>query len=191
MRPEQIAAVLLAAGESTRFGEEDKLVAPHRGRPLFTHAMETVASLPFAHLLAVVRPLALAPEIHRRLERRGFSLIVNDQPEEGLAGSIVRAVEQAAALKCRGVLLCLADMPAVPTGHLMRVCMTAVDIRSVVASTDGFIPSPPAFIGRAHFDELLALRGDQGARALLSRAELIETEGALLRDVDLPEDLRP
>jgi molybdenum cofactor cytidylyltransferase len=36
---------------------------------------------------------------------------------------------------------------------------------------------------------LLALRGDQGARALLSHGMQIETMGACLRDVDLPEDL--
>jgi molybdenum cofactor cytidylyltransferase len=86
-------------------------------------------------------------------------------------------------------LICLADMPDVPQTHYNRICLAAEDIRSVVASTDGFSASPPAFIGRRHFPELLALRGDQGARALLSHGMQIETMGACLRDVDLPEDL--
>lgn len=191
MRPERIAAVLLAAGRSTRFGDQDKMMADLGGKPLIAHAMETVASLPFAHLIAVVRPQAAAPVIHRKLERRGYSLLVNDAPEEGLSGSIVRAIAHIADLKCRGALICLADMPAVPPGHLIRICEAAVDIRSVVASTDGFVPSPPSFIGRKHFGELLALRGDQGARALLSRGLLIETNGSLLRDIDVPDDLLP
>src|SRR3546814_15596979 len=66
--------------------------------------------------------------------------------------------------------------------------LAAEDIRSVVASTDGFSASPPAFIGRKHFPELLALRGDQGARALLSHGVQIETMGASLRDIDTPDD---
>lgn len=165
-------------------------MADLRGKPVFQHAMETIASMAFAELVAVVRPIEQAPVIHRKLDRRDFSIVVNDRPEEGLAGSIVRAVEHVMPLhKCRGVLICLADMPDVPQLHYNRLCVAAEDIRSVVASADGFSPSPPAFIGRKHFHELLALRGDQGARALLSRAIQIETSGALLRDIDTPDDL--
>ena len=80
-------------------------------------------------------------------------------------------------------------MPEVPQTHYNRICLAAEDIRSVVASTDGFSSSPPAFIGRKHFPELLALKGDQGARALLSHGLQIETTGNVLHDIDTPEDL--
>jgi molybdenum cofactor cytidylyltransferase len=190
MRTEQIAAVLLAAGNSSRFGEQDKLMAELRGKPLAVHALETIASMIFAELVAVVRPFEQAPVLHRKLERRGYSILVTDRPEDGISGSIVRAVEHVMPIRrCRGILICLADMPDVPQTHYNRICLAAEDIRSVVASTDGFSASPPAFIGRRHFPELLALRGDQGARALLSHGMQIETMGACLRDVDLPEDL--
>ncbi|AUW58002.1 nucleotidyltransferase family protein [Sphingobium sp. SCG-1] len=190
MRPEQVAAVLLAAGNSTRFGEEDKLMADHGGKPLIVHALEAVASLPFKYHIAVVRRRELAPIIHRKLERRGYTLIVNDNPEEGLSGSIVRAAAYVSELRCNGLLMCLADMPNVPQSHYMRLCLAAEDIRSVVGSTDGFTPSPPAFFGRRHFEELQAVKGDQGARALISQSLLLETSSALLHDVDTPDDLR-
>ncbi len=190
MRTQQIAAILLAAGTSTRFGEADKLIADLNGKPLAAHTLETVASMSFAELVAVARPKDDAPELHRRLERRGYTVIVNNRPEEGLAGSIVRGIEHVMPIrKCRGVLICLADMPWVPQTHYNRICLAAVDIRSVVASTDGFSSSPPAFIGRKHFPELLTLRGDQGARALLSQGIQIEASEGTLRDVDRPEDL--
>ncbi|MET0248105.1 MAG: nucleotidyltransferase family protein [Sphingobium sp.] len=190
MRTERIAAVLLAAGNSTRFGEADKLMAQIGGKPMVAHVLETVASMAFAELIAVVRPIAQAPVLHRKLDRRGYSIIVNDRSEEGMASSIVRAVEHVMPNnRIRGILVCLADMPNVPQTHYNRICMAAEDIRSVVASTDGFSPSPPAFIGRKHFPELLSLRGDQGARALLSQGVQIETSGALLHDVDTPDDL--
>ncbi|WP_242124595.1 nucleotidyltransferase family protein [Sphingobium sp. Sx8-8] len=190
MRTEQIAAVLLAAGNSSRFGEQDKLMTELRGKPLAAHALETIASMVFAELVAVVRPLEKAPDLHRKLERRGYTILVNDRPEDGISSSIVRAVEHVMPIrKCRGILICLADMPDVPQTHYNRICLAAEDIRSVVASTDGFSASPPAFIGRKHFPEMLALRGDQGARALLSHGLQIETMGANLRDIDTPEDL--
>ncbi|WP_294130858.1 nucleotidyltransferase family protein [Sphingobium sp.] len=190
MRTERIAAVLLAAGTSSRFGEEDKLMAELRGKPLAAHTLETVASMAFAELIAVVRPIALAPVLHRKLDRRGYTIIVNDHPEEGISGSIVRAVEHVMSVnRIRGILICLADMPDVPQTHYNRICLAAEDIRSVVASTDGFSSSPPAFIGRKHFPELLALKGDQGARALLSHGLQIETTSKVLHDIDTPEDL--
>ncbi|BBF71110.1 MULTISPECIES: nucleotidyltransferase family protein [Sphingomonadaceae] len=190
MRTERIAAVLLAAGTSTRFGEDDKLMADLRGKPLAAHVLETVASMAFAELIAVVRPIEQAPVIHRKLDRRGYTIIVNDRPEEGISGSIVRAVDYVMPnMKIRGILICLADMPDVPQTHYNRICLAAEDIRSVVASTDGFSSSPPAFIGRKHFPELLALKGDQGARALLSHGIQIETTGNVLHDIDTPEDL--
>lgn len=190
MRTERIAAVLLAAGTSSRFGEADKLMADLRGKPVAAHTLETVASMAFAELVAVVRPIAQAPVIHRKLDRRGYAIIVNDHPEDGISSSIVRAVEHVMPnQRIRGILICLADMPNVPPSHYNRICLAAEDIRSVVASTDGFSSSPPAFIGRKHFPELLALKGDQGARALLSHGLQIETTGAVLHDIDTPEDL--
>ncbi|ETI58986.1 MobA [Sphingobium sp. C100] len=190
MRTERIAAVLLAAGTSSRFGEDDKLMADLRGKPLVAHTLETVASMAFAELVAVTRPIDQAPVIHRKLDRRGFTILVNDRPAEGISGSIIRAVEHVMPInRIRGILICLADMPDVPQSHYNHICLAAEDIRSVVASTDGFSSSPPAFIGRKHFPELLALKGDQGARALLSHGLQIETTGAILRDIDTPDDL--
>jgi molybdenum cofactor cytidylyltransferase len=190
MRTERIAAVLLAAGTSSRFGEGDKLMADLRGKPVAAHTLETVASMAFAQLIAVARPIGQAPVLHRKLERRGYTILVNDAPEDGISGSIVRAVEHVMPMnRVRGILICLADMPNVPPSHYNRICMAAEDIRSVVASTDSFSASPPAFIGRKHFPELLALKGDQGARALLSHGLQIETSGAVLHDIDTPDDL--
>lgn len=190
MRTEHIAAVLLAAGNSSRFGAEDKLMAELRGKPLAVHALETVASMAFAELIAVTRPIDQAPVLHRKLERRGYTILVNERSQDGLSGSIIKAVEHVMPLrKCRGILICLADMPDVPQTHYNRICMAAEDIRSVVASTDGFSSSPPAFIGRKHFPELLGLRGDQGARSLLSHGVQVEAMNSCLRDVDTPEDL--
>ena len=108
----------------------------------------------------------------------------------GIVASIAMAVEHLMPMRrVRGILLCLADMPDVPQTHYNRICLAAEDIRSVVASTDGFSSSAPAFIGRKHFPELQALRGDQGPRALLSHGVQVETSGAMLHDVNAPQDL--
>jgi molybdenum cofactor cytidylyltransferase len=87
MRTERIAAVLLAAGMSTRFGEEDKLMADLRGKPVAAHTLETIASMAFAELVAVVRPIEFAPVLHRKLDRRGFDIIVPRKACRAASGS--------------------------------------------------------------------------------------------------------
>ena len=53
LRPETTALVLLAAGQSRRFGG-DKLGAPLLGKPLALHAADALAAIPFATRIAVV-----------------------------------------------------------------------------------------------------------------------------------------
>ena len=61
----KLCVVLLAAGESRRFGRENKLLALYHGRPMIVHALETLGRLPCARRMAVVsdeRDDALAKE---------------------------------------------------------------------------------------------------------------------------------
>ncbi|PZU61044.1 MAG: nucleotidyltransferase family protein [Sphingobium sp.] len=189
MKPADTTGVLLAAGLSRRFGLADKLVAIHKGRPLIAHAAEALAAIRPRHLIGIVRPLDDAPVVHAILTELGFTLLVNDQPEAGLSGSIARAMDQVMKTGCSGALIVLADMPGVTAGHLCGICDKATDDRSIVASLDGKSPSPPCLFGRAHFSALGALQGDKGARDLLSGASLVPAAPGMLGDVDTPEDL--
>jgi molybdenum cofactor cytidylyltransferase len=62
--------------------------------------------------------------------------------------------------------------------------------QAIVASSDGVRPRPPALFGKALFDELLVLEGDQGARELIKRGKHVVTSPAELVDVDTQEDLQ-
>lgn len=188
MKPNSVAAVLLAAGSSLRFGEEDKLLAPYRGKLLGQHAMLVMAALPFSHKFAIVRPEP--SELHVKLERREFDMLPNDQPELGISHSIAMAAAHAEALKCDGLVIVLADMPNIPVSHLTNLCAQAEDRRAIICTSNGMTPSLPAFFGRSHFGQLQQLRGDTGARALLAQAVEIEIAQSMLHDVDVPEDLQ-
>lgn len=59
------AAILLAAGTSTRFGTANKLMAMFRGRPLIAHAAETLQDFAPGQLIAVVSNLDIASELDR------------------------------------------------------------------------------------------------------------------------------
>lgn len=174
----RVAAVLLAAGRSTRFGG-DKLVAALAGKPVALHAAEGLAAVGFGHLVAVTSD-AFAGLF------RGFEIVVNDRPEEGQARSLRLGVEAAERAGADAVLVALADMPFVGAAHYRR--LLAAHERVTATALNG-TAMPPALFGRALFLQLKALDGDRGARSLLAGATLIEAPPHELRDIDVPADL--
>lgn len=176
-----IACVLLAAGQSLRFGTDDKIATPLDGTPLGLHAARTLRSLPLAAHFVVTNSI--------QLDWSGWEIVRNDHPEAGIARSIALGVAAARRSGANALLLALADMPFVPTAHFERLLAHDRGPASLAASSDGRHRTPPALFGAAWFDALERLSGDQGARALLADAVTVETSPADLRDVDRPADL--
>lgn len=177
---ERVAAVLLAAGGSARFGPEDKLHAELDGRPLVTHAAATIANFGFGARVAVCAR-ATAPLL------AGFDIVINDAPEQGQSHSIRLGVARALQCDVDAVLIMLGDMPFIPASHLRA--LLASDGAIIASSRDGQA-MPPALFSRDAARELLALEGDCGARALLRGAVLVPGDAAMLADIDRPSDLR-
>lgn len=169
--------ILLAAGRSSRFGTENKLLAPCRGQPLVGHAAAALAGL---HRVAVVGDPAVAAVLD------GFALV--DAPPLALQSDSLRAgVMAARAMGASRVLVLLGDMPNVGS-DLAKAVLEACDTRPACAF-DGARRMPPAAFPPAWFDRLLALSGDRGAGALLGDAVCVPATPAMLADVDYPGDL--
>jgi molybdenum cofactor cytidylyltransferase len=177
----KVAAVLLAAGRSTRFGQANKIAADLAGLPLGLYAARALAALPLDARYVVTATDAI--------DWPGFSPIRNDRPEEGMARSIALGVAAARAGGATAILIALADMPFVPPAHYARLLALHRGADTLVASGDGTRRMPPALFGQDWLPMLEALTGDAGARSLLDRAELVPAPPDWLADVDLPSDL--
>lgn len=175
--------VLLAAGRSTRFGEDDKLMAPLGGQPLYRHAVDAVASVDFLGRVVVTSGTSVA------LGGEGYERVINPAPERGLSGSLTLGVGAARRLGAAAMLVMLADMPFVTPAHVRALFAAADGPGAVVASGDGARTSPPALFAAGRFAELGQLSGDRGARALLGTAALVTTTAHMLADIDTPADL--
>ncbi|WP_294352574.1 nucleotidyltransferase family protein [uncultured Sphingomonas sp.] len=182
---EDTVLVLLAAGKSARFGDVgSKLNEPFLARPLGLHVAVALEAVPFQHRVAITSPrctIDFAPH--------GFQVVSNDDPVGDMASSVRLGVACAQEHGARAVLLALADMPRVTAAHIHRLLDAADASDAVVASSDGVSPKPPALFARAHFDTLLALSGDQGARDLIRAGRHVVTNAAELIDVDTVEEL--
>ncbi len=178
-----IAVALLAAGHAKRFGG-DKLLAKIDGDPLGLKVANTLIGIGFGCHLAVCRTDS---DLAARYARLGFSVITNDDPERGQAHSLHLAVEAAMATKATALLVVLADMPFVSTGHL--TALVAAYDGAIIVSNNEDANMPPAIFPRESWPDLLATSGDAGARALLMGARAVVAPAAELRDIDTPADL--
>ena len=176
-----IAAVLLAAGQSARFGSADKLAASLDGLPLGAHAARTLLTLPLTMRFVVTGPFTFP--------WHGFEQVPNDRPEEGMGRSIALGTEAARRAGAEAVLIALADMPFVSSGHFERLLSFHHGPGTLIASSDGSRRMPPALFGADWFDVLEKLSGDHGARNLLGEAKLVQAAADELTDIDDPDDL--
>lgn len=190
IEPSRIAAVLLAAGQSRRFGAEDKLLAQINGEPVALRAAHAIRALSPLACIAVCpdRDALLADT----LARAGFQIVENDQPGLGMSRSLALGIAAAAQTPCDAALLCLGDMPFVTEEHL-RALLERFHPESapVVASTNGAALMPPALFHRARFSRLLEMAGDSGGKALLAGAARVIAPAGTLRDIDVAEDISP
>ena len=181
--PERTALILLAAGKSERFGLSDKLGAPFLGKPLGYHVVTALAAVPFGTRIAVCDGGELD------YAARGYGIVFNDRAEPGVSYSVRLGMRAARAQGCDAVLLALADMPRVTAAHIYRLFDASNGADTVVASSDGTQPRPPALFGAAHFDTLETLEGDYGARHLILAGKHVVTNADELVDVDTEEEL--
>ena len=177
------AAVVLAAGASTRLGEPKQL-AELAGETLLERAVRAAREAGCAPVVVVLG--ALYAEILAYSQLGDVVPVINDKWRKGMASSIrlgVRALGFVAK-DADGVVLMTCDQPAVTAAHLRALMKTGEATASHYAERNGV----PAYLPAAAFAQLMELRGDMGARELLREAAEVELAHGEL-DVDTTEDL--
>ena len=184
-----IVGVLLAAGAGSRFGGGKLVARLADGRG--------VAETACAHLLpAVDRVVAVIPAqpgaLEDALRAAGAEVVRCDTAAPGMGVSIAYGVS--ASADAAGWLVALGDMPLIPSSQHRLVADALRAGADIVAPVcQGRRGHPVGFAARFG-DELRALEGDEGARAVLARhrgalLELAVDDDAGWQDIDTPSDL--
>jgi molybdenum cofactor cytidylyltransferase len=188
----RVAAILLAAGRSTRMGGPNKLLEQIGGTALVRIAAEEA-------LRSRADPVIVVTGHQRdRVEAALAGLDVhclhNPDFAEGLSTSLRTGIA-AVPPEADGAIICLGDMPQVRAPMIDRL-IAAFDPANgglIVVPTINGKRGNPVVWSRRFFPELVALEGDVGARHVIGRygeaVVEVAADPAALIDVDTPEAL--
>jgi molybdenum cofactor cytidylyltransferase len=189
---DEIAAIILAAGASTRFGEPKQLLQ-FGDKTLVRRAVETAVETGCRPVIAVLG--AHFDSVKNELDGLDCCAVLNPDWSAGMSGSIKTGIEKtleiAPAASAAFIILC--DQPLIEAAHLkMLFEKFRTAKKPIAAAAFGEIAGPPAIFSKEMFPDLLKLSGDRGAREIFRRRpQLVERvflpEAAF--DLDTREDL--
>jgi len=197
----QVGALVLAAGQSRRFGGA-KLMAPFRGRPLIAHVLEIVKLASSSGLIA--EACAVVPQSDESLgslvRHAGLGSVPNDKPELGVSWSLrlgFATLSRHRRERLGAAIVLLGDQPLVSLATLAALIRGWREgqgrmLRPRYAKAPQ-IPGHPVLLDRSLWHLAETITGDRGLAGLVRPNEpgfvLVDLPGEN-PDIDTAADLR-
>jgi molybdenum cofactor cytidylyltransferase len=171
-----IAAVVLAAGESSRIGQSKQLLE-FRGKTLVRRALDAAIEASCSPLIVVTGDAHA--EVKNALAATNAILVQNRQRRQGVGTSISAGIRYVIdnAPDVDAALLLVCDQPFVDRDVLSAlIALHSKTGKPIVASRYADTLGVPALFHHSIFPELLRLSGDSGAKAIIlsNRARVAE-----------------
>lgn len=209
----KLALVICASGFSKRFGNTNKLLAevcmtPNDGKilklPLYKLMIEKLLlskdklvqkfndDLSYNDLKIDIAVISQYKEILEDNDYgRRVTFISNDFADMGFSSSIKLAVKYYSDYDA--IMFINADLPILPSNEISQFLFNSICSNDSIASMFVSKPKNPAYFEKKHFDELLNISGDMGARDLLIKymkdSYKYHISDKYLYDIDTKEDL--
>lgn len=191
----KIAAIVLAAGRSSRMGR-NKLLLDLGGKPIVAHVVDTVARSGFAEIVIVTGHQAAKVKAALSSAAAPLKIVEARDYADGMAASLKAGIK-ALSPHMDAAMVVLGDMPQV-SQDLYRQIIAAYnpqDGRAIVLPVADGKRGNPVLFDRRFFPDILRVDGDVGARHIIgSNSELVAEIPAdareIFMDVDTPEAYR-
>lgn len=189
----RIAALVLAAGRSTRMGANNKLIEQVHSKPMVRHVVEAALASRTTSVRVVTgnKPA----EVQHALDGLAVSYTHNPDFAAGLSTSLA-AGTRALETDLDGVVVLLGDMPLVTTQLIndLIAAFNPADNRAICVPVHGGKRGNPILWGARFFPDMAKVMGDTGAKHLIGEnaewiAEVEAGDNSIFRDIDTPEAL--
>jgi len=187
-----VSCIVLAAGTSTRMGE-DKLKLDFNGKNILEHTIDNIREAGIKDILVVVRP---DHDWEKLLTNKRCRLIENRYFRAGMSSSLQAGLE-AVDFRTQGVMVALADQPMIPSDLYRKLLISYNNnMKPVTCPVYRGKRGNPVIFDRQVWPELMRITGDQGGRKLINtmaqnNVDYVETEfSTVLKDIDTPDDYR-
>lgn len=183
-----LTALVLAAGKSTRMGDENKLLLKFNDKAMVSHVIDQLQLSKVSDIIVVTGNEYA--DVRKAITQK-VEFTHNPDFDMGLSSSLKAGI---AALHsaCDGVMVCLGDMPYISSTNY-DVILDAYEKGAIVVPTSHGKIGNPILFSKQYFDDFMELEGDKGARGLLKHypEKVIKVElgtEAILEDIDTPDN---
>lgn len=188
----KLAALVLAAGESKRYGPDNKLLETLGNKPILQRVLDCFEGIPYAERTIVVSPRS-QPEIRHRLSKDAWRIHINPHATDGMGSSLACGI-RSLPKEIDGVVVALGDMPLLERRvfrHIYDLFQEQDCEQKIICFRYQGSRGHPVGFGKGFFAKLSELQGDTGARSILQqhRSNTINVDWddpGILIDCDTP-----
>ena len=186
-----IKKILLAAGESKRFGSKNKLSELINGKPIINHILDTLFEIFDPSELIVI--VGYEKNIIKNLIfNKDIQILENKDYRKGIGTSIALGMNNLNE-DIDGVMIIPADMPYINSKDLINLEKKFMELNcvKVIMPEHNYRIGNPVILPRNYFKTLKSLKNDFGARSLIRKKDVItlKTGFGTIFDIDTKEEL--
>ncbi len=187
-----ITAILLAAGQSKRLFNQNKLIKNYKGKPLINHAVQSIIKSKIEKLIIVLgfEYLKVKKKINKN---KKIKFVINRNYTRGISSSIKCGLKKISN-KSDGFIIVQADMPKISKNILNKLYKEIKTNKNEI-----FVPRKNNKIGNpigfklSMTNQLKKISGNRGAKFIIkrnkSKIKYIRTKSlGIFKDIDLIKD---
>jgi len=160
--------IILAAGESSRLGNIKQLL-PFNGRTLLQHVIDEATKAGAQPIVVITGANATRVSASINDDSK-VNILVNENWQKGISSGIVAGVQEMLSLNntIKKIIITVCDQPFVTSALFEQLDqMQNKSGKPIIACTYAGTVGTPALFSIEFFNQLLSLKGDEGAKKIL------------------------
>lgn len=185
-----ISGIILASGESKRFGKKDKLIANINGKTIIENVCRNALESNLDEIILVYNN----KKLNEIIDNKEIKKVYNDKPDLGMARSLKIGIKKS-DLETEGYLFLLGDQPYIDS-YIINTIIDKFNKNksSIIVPRFREENSNPVLFSKKFRGELLKVVGDKGGRDLIIKHKddlvKIDFESYKNKDIDYEKDLK-